>query len=170
MNADIDSYLSTLLSFSPGHNRANRIGGDYVSLVHVPVTGPEKVYSIAFGDQSNILTVARYSETIWEYLKTGNGSECLGTAPQVNVLQTEVDLCHPVFEILDLPLLKECGNRSDGGPGLEYYLLMWQKSGNASVVECWEPYGRNDDDWITLIGGVEVLSSQYEYAASEYRA
>ncbi len=167
MNANIDRYLSALLSFTPGPNRPNRIGGDYASLIHIPVSGPEKVYSVAFGDECNILTVARYSETIWECLNTGKANDVLGVPPQVNVLQAEVEATHPVFDILDETLLAGCENRSDGGPGLEYYMLMWQKSGQASVAECWEPYGRNDDDWISLVGAMEVLSSQYEYAVAD---
>jgi len=164
MNTEIDRYLSTLLSFAPGPRRTSRIGGDYASLIHIPVTGPEKVYSVAFGDEVNILTVARYRETIWEYMSLGMNGD---PSPQVNVLQAEVETSHPVFEILDENLLTECENRSDGGPGLEYCMLVWQKSGHASVAECWEPYGRNDEDWISLIGSMEVLSSQYEYAVAD---
>jgi hypothetical protein len=43
---------------------------------------------------------------------------------------------------------------------------MWQKDGQASVVECWEPYGRDDFHWMPLIGSMEVLASQFEYAAT----
>lgn len=164
MNTEIDRYLSTLLSFTPGPSRSGRRGGDYVSLIHIPVTGPEKVYSVAFGDEGNILTVARYRETIWECMSLGMNGD---PSPQVNVLQAEVETSHPVFEILDEHLLTGCENRSDGGPVLEYYMLMWQKSGHASVAECWEPYGRNDEEWISLVGAMEVLSSQYEYAVAE---
>ncbi len=167
MNVDIDQYLSTLLSFTPGHSHENRIGGDYVSLIHVPASGQEKVYSIAFGDEVNVLTVAQYHETIWEYMKAGIDSELAETVPKLNVLQVEVELAHPVFNIVGKNLLTRCENHSDGGQGLDYYLLMWQKSGSASVVECWEPYGRNDDEWITVIGAIEVLSSQFEYAAAQ---
>lgn len=166
MSANIDRYLTTLLSFTPGPSRSNRVGEDYASLIHIPVTGPEKVYSVVFGEEANFFTVARYQETIWESMQAGKGTGLLEDPPQVNVLRAEVETDHPVFEILDVSLLKQCENRSDGGPGLDYYMLMWQKSGCASVAECWEPYGRNDEAWTSLVGAMEVLSSQYEYAVA----
>ena len=166
MTNDIDRYLSALLAFTPGHKRNNRFGGDYASLIHVPADGPEQVYSIVFNEDSNVLTLARYRETVWKFLEDCDLVESKNVSPEVDVLQSEVDLDHPIFNYIDLPLLLECRDHSDGGPGLDYYMLMWQKDGHASVVECWEPYGRNDRNWMTLIGSMEVLASQYEYAAT----
>ncbi len=167
MNVNIDRYLTTLLSYTPGHKRGSRIGGDYVSLIHVPVAGPEEVYSVAFGEKGNFLSHAKYRETIWKYLESCDANETVDIQPLVNVLQAEVDPSHPVFKFIDLSLLRRCENRNDGCSGLDYYLLMWQKDGCASVVECWEPYGRNIESWITLIGAMQVLTSQYEYAMIE---
>jgi hypothetical protein len=87
-------------------------------------------------------------------------------SPEVNVLQANIEKDHPVFNFLDLPLLTKCQDHSDGEQGMDYYMLMWQKDGQASVVECWEPYGRDDFHWMPLIGSMEVLASQFEYAAT----
>lgn len=166
MTNNIDRYLSTLLAFTPSSKRNNRVGGDYVSLIHVPANGPEQVYSVAFNETSNLLTLARYQEPVWRFLED---CELLGfedASPEVNVLQSEVERTHPVFEFIDLPLLLECQDHPDGEAGLDYYMLMWQKDGNASVVECWEPYGREDSSWVTLIGSMEALASQIEYSVT----
>lgn len=166
MNADIDRYLSTLLSFTPGHKRGNRIGGDYASLIHVPVSGPERVYSIAFGEEVNVLTTAKYQETLWDALEESDSDFIDSLRPQVDVLQAEVGADHPVFEFLEVESLSACANFSDGAPGLDYYLLMWQHSGQASVVECCEPFGRDELNWISMIGAMQTLVSQYEFAAA----
>jgi len=166
MTNDIDQYLSMLLSFTPCHKRNSRFSGDYVSLIHVPANGPEQVYSVVFNDDSNVLTLARYCETVWEFLED---CELVGSndrSPEVNVLQVNIEKDHPVFNFLDLPLLRECQDHSDGEQGMDYYMLMWQKDGHASVVENWEPYGRDDFNWMSLIGSMEVLASQFEYAAT----
>jgi len=166
MTNDIDHYLSALLAFTPGHRRNNRFGGDYASLIHVPADGPEQVYSIVFNEDSNVLTLARYREPVWKYLEDCALVDSNEISPEVNVLQTEVESSHPVFEFVDLPLLLACQDFSDGGPGMDYYMLMWQKDGNASVVECWEPYAQEDQNWMMLIGSMEVLASQFEYAVA----
>ena len=85
----------------------------------------------------------------------------------MDVVQTEAEASHPVFEILTTALLEDCETDSLGGSGLDYYMLMWQKDGWGSVVECWEPFGRQKSHWITLIGALEVLASQYEFACSD---
>ncbi|MBT3481675.1 MAG: hypothetical protein HN457_09635 [Opitutales bacterium] len=166
MTNDIDQYLSSLLSFTPCRKRNNRFSGDYVSLIHVPANGPEQVYSVVFNDDSNVLTLARYCETVWELLED---CELVGSddrSPEVDVLQTKVKPDHPVFNFLNRSLLQECQDHSDGERGMDYYMLMWQKDGQGSVAECWEPYGRNDFNWMALVGSMELLASQFEYAAT----
>ncbi len=164
MSENIDRYLSTLLSFTPSARRSKRVGADYISLIHIPAKGSEKVYSLTFGEDSHSLTVARYQDTIWEGMQPGKDLAFLEESPEVDVLRAAVDSDHPVFQFLSKSLLSQCENFSEGGPGLDYYLLMWQRSGCASVAECWEPYGRDDEAWTTLVSALEVLSSQYEYA------
>ncbi len=167
MNCSIDRYLSTLLSFTPAHKRHNRFSGDYLSLVHVPAEGAERVYSLVLNPKAHIFTLARYQETVWEGLED---RELVGESeysPEVNVLRTFVDATHPICSLIDAALLLDCEDRSDGGAGMDYYMLMWQKDGNASVVECWEPFGRNDPAWTTLISAVETLATQYEFTAAE---
>ncbi len=167
MNAEIDRYLSTLLSFTPGHKRGNQIGGDYASLIHVPVSGPERVYSIAFGEEVNVLTTAKYQETLWDALEESDSDFIDSLRPQVDVLQAEVGADHPVFEFLEVESLSACANFSDGAPGLDYLLPTDVAAfGQASVVECWEPFGRDELNWISMIGAMQTLVLQYEFAAA----
>ncbi len=165
MNTEIDRYLSTLLSFTPAQRGDSRMGEDYVSLIHVPVSGPEEIYSIVFGEHENLLTTARYRSALWETLDYETDDPLAEPAPSVDVVQAQVESTHPIIEFLGPDQLSGCENYSDGGPGMDYYLLMWQRDGLASVVECWEPYGRDSENWNTVIGAARVLASQYEHAA-----
>ena len=85
----------------------------------------------------------------------------------MDVLQSEVEATHPVFENLDTMILGNCKSDKFRGSSLDYHLLMWQKEGRGAVVECWEPFERKKSDLITLVGALEVLASQYEFACSD---
>ena len=85
----------------------------------------------------------------------------------MDVLQSEVEATHPVFENLDTMILGNCKSDKFRGSALDYHLLMWQKEGRGVVVECWEPFERKKSDLITLVGALEVLASQYEFACSD---
>lgn len=163
MIISIDKYLDALLSFVP-RNRNSRMGGDYVALIHVPATGPERVYSLVYDDQSPLLTVANYRETVWEMLERSENGE-REARPELDALQATLSPDHPVFSFLDAAALSACRNLSDGQPGMDYYLMLWQKDGEANVVEAWEPYGHDDQAWLTVIGAMQVLYSQFQYAA-----
>lgn len=158
MISRIERYLEALLSFVP-RNAGSRFSRDFVALIHVPADGPEQVYSLTLGCDP-ILTVARYRETVWDLLESGGP----GSMPELDALQAQVPSDHPVFEYLDREALSACENVSDGMAGLDYYLMIWQKDGVADVVECWEPYGRDQEDWLSVIGALQTLSGQYEYA------
>ena len=159
----IDNYLSTLLAFAHGGQKGRASQGDYVSLIHVPVEGPESVYSLSLDDRQPMLSLARYKETVWEYVRAMSDRE-RDFQPRVDLLRAAVEEGHPVFNFLSREALEGCVNYGDGQPGLDYFLLMWQRDGACDVVECWEPYGRQDLSWMTLIGALQALSSQYEYA------
>ncbi len=162
MIISIDKYLDALLSFIP--RRGNRLSNDYVSLIHVPATGPERVYSLRYDNDSPLFTVANYRETVWEVLERCE-VESIEARPELDALQATLSLQHPVFAFLDSAALAACGNFSDGRSGMDYYLMLWQKDGQANVVECWEPYARNDEAWLTVIGALQTLFGQFEYAA-----
>jgi hypothetical protein len=87
---------------------------------------------------------------------------------EVDALQVVLECDHPAFGFLDLDTLRSCENVSDGGAGMDYYLMLWQKDDEAGVVECWEPYAREDRGWLTIIGALQALSSQFEYAMSQH--
>ncbi len=164
MISSVEKYLDTLLSFVP-RNKGNRLSGDYISLVHVPAHGAERVYSLTFDDPESLFTVASYKTTLWE---TAQGGSSAQSRPELDALQTTVPSDHPVFGFLDVRTLEACENASDGSPeGMDYYLMLWQKDGRASVVECYEPYSRESQSWLTVIGGLQALSSQFEYATLE---
>lgn len=166
MDISIDKYLSTLLSFAPCDKGDGRKAGDYISLIHIPVEGPEEVYSLSFDSSNPTLVVARFQETVWDYLAKSRSGSCQ-LAPQVDVLQAITEYEHPIFDYVNPSLLADCMSHSDGRPGMDYYLLMWQFDGYSSVSECWEPYRRGASSWITLIGAMQALSSQYEYTVRE---
>jgi hypothetical protein len=84
--------------------------------------------------------------------------------PELDALQAQVAADHPALDYLLPDTLKSCDNYSDGRAGLDYYLMLWQRDGETGVVECYEPYSREDYSWSTVIGAMQVLSSQYEYA------
>ncbi|MAM92798.1 MAG: hypothetical protein CMI15_15195 [Opitutaceae bacterium] len=164
---DMDRYLSSLLAFVPTGGKGIRRGPDYMSLIHAPADGPERVYSLVFGKDSHRFTLSRFREAIWSSLEKSSQIGVSTGSPEVDVVQTEAEASHPVFEILTTALLEDCETDSLGGSGLDYYMLMWQKDGLGSVVACWEPFGRQKSHWITLIGALEVLASQYEFACSD---
>ncbi len=165
MLSTVEKYLETLLAFVP-KRKAGRHAVDYVSLIHVPVHGPERVYSLVFDKKSPLLTVARYKETVWEIVerKPVDGESL---SPELDALQAEVAADHPVFEYLDTPTLGRCQNHSEGGVGQEYFLMLWQKDGQANVVECYEPHFIQDSSWQTVIDAMQALSGQFEYALQE---
>lgn len=161
MISAVDQYLKTLLTFVP-RNSANRFTKDYIALVHVPAVGPEKVYSLVLDEDQPVLTVAAYKSAVWEAIE-----ECgaiAGSPPELDALQAQVASDHPAFSYLDSETLKSCDNYSDGRAGLDYYLMLWQRDGETGVVECYEPYSREDYSWSSVIGAMQVLSSQFEYA------
>lgn len=164
---EMDRYLSLLLAFVPTGEKGVRRRRDYLSLIHGPACGPERVYSLAFGADSHRFTLSRFREAIWSSLDKNSQVGDSLLSPEVDVLQTEAEASHPVFDIVDTRLLRNCQTDNFGGSGLDYYLLMWQKDGQRAVVECWEPFGREKSHWITLIGALEVLASQYEFACSD---
>jgi len=161
MLSAVDRYLQTLLTFVP-RNKANRFIKDYVALIHVPAQGPEKVYSLVQDEEQPLLTVAAYKSAVWEVLDGFEGES--GQKPELDALQAQVDRDHPALDYLDARTLRNCENFSDGQPGLDYYLMLWQMHGETGVVECYEPYSRDDYSWATVIGAMQVLSSQFEYA------
>ena len=164
MISSVEKYLDTLLSFVP-RNKGNRLSGDYVSLIHVPVHEAERVYSLTFDDPESLFTVASYKTTLWE---TAQEEGMPQSRPELDALQAMVPSDHPVFEFLNVNTLEACENASDGSPaGMDYYLMLWQKDGRASVAECYEPYARENQSWLTVIGGLQALSSQFEYAVLE---
>lgn len=166
MILSVETYLDTLLAFVP-QKKGNRFGNDYVSLIHVPAHGPERVYSLTHGKERSVLTVASYQEAVWEALQSAANGVDEDYHPQLDAMQAVVDVDHPVFTFLGADTLRSCGNASDGQPGMDYYLMLWQKDGEASVVECWEPYDRNLEHWLTVIGALNALSSQFEHAIAE---
>lgn len=163
MIISIDNYLDALLSFIP-RSRSNRLSGDYISLIHVPAMGPERVFSIRFDERTPLFTVASYRQTVWELLER-SGPAPVETRPELDALQATLSADHPVFSFLDAAALSACQNVSDGCPGMDYYLMLWQKDGLAQVVECWEPYARNEESWLTVIGALQALYGQFQYAA-----
>lgn len=161
MFSAVDQYLQTLLTFVP-RNSANRFTKDYVALIHVPAVGPEKVYSLVLDEAKPLLTVAAYKSAVWEVVDTF-GTQ--GAAkPELDALQAQVEPDHPVLDYLRSETLRSCDNYSDGKAGLDYYLMLWQRDGESGVTECYEPYSRDDYAWSTVIGAMQVLSSQFEYA------
>lgn len=163
MLSAVDQYLQTLLTFVP-RNKANRFTKDYVALIHVPATGPEKVYSLVFHDTQPLLTVAAYKSAVWEVVEGLEGDDPV--RPELDALQAQLEADHPALDYIDSSTLGDCKNYSDGQAGLDYYLMLWQRDGQSGVVECYEPYSRNDYSWSTVIGAIQVLSSQFEYAVS----
>lgn len=161
MFSAVDQYLQTLLTFVP-RNNANRFTKDYLALIHVPAVGPEKVYSLVLDERQPILTVAAYKTAVWEHVDAF-GEEGFDK-PELDALQAQVSPTHPVLDYLGSRTLKACSNYSDGQPGFDYYLMLWQREGETGVVECYEPYSRNDGSWSTVIGAMQVLASQFEYA------
>lgn len=161
MISAVDRYLNTLLTFVP-RNKANRFTRDYIALIHVPADGPEKVHSLVLGDDQPLLTVASYKHPVWEIVEDFEEAEA--SKPELDALQAQIAEDHPVLEYLDTRTLKSCDNYSDGQAGLDYFLMLWQKDGESGVVECYEPYSRDDYAWATVIGAIQVLSSQFEYA------
>lgn len=158
-----EKYLDSLLSFIP-KNKGSRLNSDYVSLIHVPAIGSECVYSLSFDEPHALLTVARYKEAVWKNIEDTE----VDARPELDALQASVSSDHPVFQLLDLETLATCENISDGSPAsMDYYLMLWQKNGQANVVECYEPYSRESKSWINVIGALQALSSQFEYAALE---
>ena len=166
MEFTVDTYLETLLAFVP-KNTGKRLGCDYVSLIHVPARGPERIYSLSFDDEAPVLTLAQFRETVWEVLQ-GRESGSAQMRPNIDAIQAQVPHDHPIFDFIDGDTLRSCGNYSDGQAGLDYYLMVWQKDGEANVVECWEPYGRGSQAWLTVIGALQALSSQYERMVLEH--
>lgn len=163
MISAVDRYLNTLLAFVP-QRQGRRFAGDYVSLIHVPAAGAEKVYSLVFGEQRHRLTVASYKDAVWQVVEQ---LEASAFGPGVRALQAEIEADHPVCDFLDVDSLRACKSYGDGRPGLDYYLMLWQKDGEADVVECYEPYVRANQAWVSLIGSLQVLSSQFEYALQD---
>ena len=162
MISAVDRYLNTLLAFVP-QRKGRRFAGDYVSLIHVPAVGAEKVYSLVFGEQRHLLTVASYKDAVWQVIEQMDSP----FGPGVRALQADVAVDHPVCDFLDIDSLRSCCSYGDGRPGLDYYLMLWQKDGEANVVECYEPYVRENQAWVSLVGALQVLSSQFEYALQE---
>lgn len=154
----VDRYLKSLLTFVP-RNAANRFTRDYLALIHVPAHGPEKVYSLVFDAPKPILTVASYQSAVWEVIESVQEQ-----TPELDALRVELEADHPALDYLKPRSLSQCHNYSDGRAGLDYYLLLWQRDGEAGVVECYEPYSRDDYSWATVIGALQVLASQFEYA------
>ncbi len=161
MISAVDQYLKTLLTFVP-RKSANRFTKDYVALIHVPAVGPEKVYSLVMDETQPLLTVAAYKSAVWEAIESF-GAEA-ARSPELDALQAQVERDHPALDYLDSKTLMSCDNYSDGRAGLDYYLMLWQRDGETGVVECYEPYSREDYSWSTVIGAMQVLSSQFEYA------
>ncbi|MBK1878465.1 hypothetical protein [Pelagicoccus mobilis] len=161
MLSAVDQYLKTLLTFVPC-NKANRFNNDYIALIHVPANGPEKVYSLAFGENEPLLTVASYKSAVWEIVEHFDSQD--QPKPELDALQAQLEADHPALDYLGVKTLRNCENYSDGQAGLDYYLMLWQKDGESGVVECYEPYSRDDYAWATVIGALQVLSSQFEYA------
>lgn len=163
--SSLEKYLNILLSFVP-HPKGSRLMGDYLSLIHVPAQGTERVYSLVFDSEQPLLTSAQFKETVWQVVE-GSGGAGPTENPTLDALQATVDADHPAFEHLSLEALQACRSRSDGMAGMDYYLMLWQKEGQANVVECWEPYQRNDEAWLAVIGVLQALTSQFEYAAAK---
>lgn len=163
MISAIDRYLQTLLTFVPRSGANNRFPKDYVALIYVPANGPEKVYSLVQHDKQPVLTIASYREAVWELVDAFEGEKW--QRPELEAIQAEVAPGHPALDFLDTDSLRACRSYSDGRAGLDYYLMLWQRDGESNVVECYEPYSRDDSAWSTVIGSLQLLSSQFEYAA-----
>ncbi|MDQ8185975.1 hypothetical protein [Pelagicoccus sp. SDUM812002] len=161
MISAVDQYLKTLLAFVP-RNAANRFTKDYIALIHVPAVGPEKVYSLVLDEAQPMLTVASYKSAVWEIVEDYANEDA--AKPELDALQAQVAQDHPAFYYLDSETLKLCDNYSDGRAGLDYYLMLWQRDGETGVSECYEPYSRDDYAWASVIGAMQVLASQFEYA------
>ena len=140
MISAVDHYLKTLLAFVP-RNQANRFTKDYIALIHVPAIGPEKVYSLVLDKAQPIFTLAAYKSAVWEVVDSFGGEQ--SEKPELDALRAEVSSDHPALDYLDAETLGSCLNYSDGQPGLDYYLMLWQRDGETSVVECYEPYFRH---------------------------
>jgi len=162
----IDEYLDTLLSFGPTVKDASPFCRESVSLIHVPASGPETVYTLSLRDKDSVLTVARFKAAVWEEIVDASLVDG-ESKTEVEILRAEVEGDHPVFEFLNDAAYERCANRSEGQPGMEYYLLIRDDGHAGSVAECWEPYGIQDQAWMTVIGAMQALSSQFEYAVQE---
>ena len=145
MEDSIDLYLDALLSFVPRDSNDGRDREDYATLIHVPGKGPERVYSMIFGKETMALTKAQYLETVWEFVEKGSSIH-----PPVDILKTDVDHLHPVFEYLNPDALEKCVNYSDGCPGMDYFLLMWRHGDRSGTAECWDPLGRVERSWLSV--------------------
>lgn len=163
MISAVEKYLETLLAFVP-RQKANRLSKDYISLIHVPGNGPERVYSLVLDEERPLLTVAQYKETVWELIESGSSQ---GKSPEIDALQAEVPADHPAFIFVDKASLSRCESYGEGCNGLDYYLLIWQVDGESGVVESYEPYARENQAWLTVVGALQVLSSEFEYALME---
>ncbi|MDQ8202566.1 hypothetical protein [Pelagicoccus sp. SDUM812003] len=163
MISAVEKYLETLLAFVP-RQTGGRFSKDYISLIHVPAHGPEKVYSLVMDEQRPLFTLAQYKETVWELVEASQGEM---KSPQIDALQAEVTPDHPAFIFLDHDSVSRCETYGDGGAGLDYYLMLWQMDGESGVVECYEPYVRDNQAWLTVVGALQVLSSEFEYALQE---
>ena len=161
----VEKYLETLLAFVP-RKRGGRLSKDYISLIHVPAHGPEKVYSLVLDEERPMLTIASYKQAVWEALEDAQISPESYT-PEIDALQVELSPDHPAFIFLDRESVSRCESYGDGGNGLDYYLMLWQIDGELGVVESYEPYARESQPWLTVVGALQVLSSEFEYALKE---
>ena len=84
----------------------------------------------------------------------------------MDVLQSEAEATHPVFEILDT---RYSGTARPGQlwrlrTGLLFANVAKRRLG--AVVECWEPFGRQKSHWITLVG-LGSLSQPIRFECSD---
>jgi len=166
MTDSIDDYLEALLAYAPSVQDAHFGCRESVSLIQVPAGESETVYTITFREKDAVLTVVRFKKAVWEEICDSALVEG-SPRPQVEVLRAEVDFDHPVFDYLNGDTFDQCENLSDGRPGMDYYMLLREDGEAGAVAECWEPYRKQNQAWMTVIGAMQALSSQFEYKVNE---
>ena len=166
MTGSINDYLDALLSFAPTVRDGHFGCRESVSLIHVPAGGSETVYTITYREQDTVLTVARFKKAVWEEVCDSSLVDAT-PRPEVEVLRAEVAHDHPVFDYLNGDTFDQCENFSEGSPGMDYYMLLRDDGQMGAVAECWEPYRIQNQPWMTVIGAMQVLSSQFEYEVNE---
>ncbi|TVR53942.1 MAG: hypothetical protein EA425_02755 [Puniceicoccaceae bacterium] len=153
------NYLKTLLEAAAEEDARSLLDGDYVCLVRIPVERPEEVFLAGLGEDNLHLSVLRFEEIVWQRLATApEGDHGVWADLQAESSACDLEGDHPFAAFLAPEQLRACQAFSEGGPGMEYYMLFWNKGDQKGVSECWEPYGRLQHPWMQLISAFQSAS------------